>query len=93
MHGRRQGRRLRPGQAALLADLLPRYAIDLGAPLTAATLFAGPVEELRLEIGFGGGEHLAAQAAAHPATGFIGCEPFRNGVVGPSAASRRGAAG
>ena len=33
-----------------------------------------------LEIGFGGGEHLAAQAAAHPEIGFIGCEPFINGV-------------
>jgi tRNA (guanine-N7-)-methyltransferase len=33
-----------------------------------------------LEIGFGGGEHLVAQAAAHPACGFIGVEPFLNGV-------------
>ena len=34
-----------------------------------------------LEIGFGGGEHLAACAMAAPQTGFIGCEPFINGVA------------
>jgi len=34
-----------------------------------------------LEIGFGGGEHLVAQAAAHPQTRFIGVEPFLNGVA------------
>jgi len=44
-------------------------------------LFAPRAESLWLEVGFGGGEHLAAQAAAHPRTGFIGCEPFVNGVV------------
>jgi tRNA (guanine-N7-)-methyltransferase len=40
-----------------------------------------PVDEVWLEIGFGGGEHLAAQAAAHPHHGLIGCEVFENGVV------------
>ena len=81
LHGRRQGRRLRDSQSALLDDLLPRYALDLGSPLDPAALFGVPVDELRLEVGFGGGEHLAAQAAQHPRVGFIGCEPFRNGVV------------
>ncbi|MEE3626251.1 tRNA (guanine(46)-N(7))-methyltransferase TrmB [Nitrospirillum sp. BR 11752] len=32
-------------------------------------------------MGFGGGEHLAEQAAANPDIGFIGCEPFINGVA------------
>ena len=51
---------------------------DLGDP---ASLFMSPKTEVRLEIGFGGGEHLSAEAARHPEIGFIGCEPFRNGVA------------
>lgn len=50
-------------------------------PLDAKTLF-GDDRPLELEIGFGNGEHLAAQAAMRPGHGFIGCEPFLNGVVG-----------
>jgi tRNA (guanine-N7-)-methyltransferase len=54
-------------------------------------LFAPPVEAVWLEVGFGGGEHLAAQAAAHPAIGLIGCEVFENGVAKLLAeAQRRG---
>ena len=34
-----------------------------------------------LEIGFGGGEHLAGLAAAMPDCDFIGAEPFINGVA------------
>ncbi len=49
-------------------------------PLNAARLFGVPCP-LELEIGFGGGEHLAAHAAERPVNGFIGCEPFLNGVV------------
>ncbi len=53
--------------------------------LDAAALFgpgADPARPLWLEIGFGAGEHLAAQAAAHPDVGIVGAEPFLNGVVG-----------
>jgi tRNA (guanine-N7-)-methyltransferase len=50
-------------------------------PLSSASLF-GDARPLELEIGFGGGEHLAGQATMRPGTGFIGCEPFLNGVVG-----------
>lgn len=82
LHGRLQGRKLRPGQAALLGDLLPRYALPPEGPLDPAGLFEVPVDALRLEIGFGAGEHLFAQAEACPDMGFIGCEPFRNGIVG-----------
>ena len=77
--GRRKGKQLRVHQTELMETLLPRVN---------ATLL---VDELRarrdqtrkpwLEIGFGGGEHLAAQAAAHPDIDFIGCEPFVNGVA------------
>lgn len=80
LYGRRQGHKLREGQAALVETLLPRLAVPEG-PLNAATLF-GDDRPLQLEIGFGAGEHLAAQAGAAPDTGFIGCEPFLNGVVG-----------
>jgi tRNA (guanine-N7-)-methyltransferase len=79
LYGRRAGHKLREGQAALVEDLLPRLSVPQG-PLDAAALF-GKACPLELEIGFGGGEHLAAQAAMRPETGFIGCEPFLNGVV------------
>ena len=80
LYGRRQGHKLRAGQATLVEELLPQVAVPPIGPLDAATLF-GNARPLELEIGFGGGEHLAAQAAARPGTGFIGCEPFLNGVV------------
>ncbi len=80
LYGRRQGHKLRAGQAALVEDLLPRISVPEDGPLDARTLF-GDDRPLELEIGFVGGEHLAGQAAARPGTGFIGCEPFLNGVV------------
>jgi tRNA (guanine-N7-)-methyltransferase len=81
--GRRKGHQLKRHQAELMQTLLPRLAVDLAsaAPKNLATLFPIPVDHVRLEIGFGGGEHLAAQAAAHPTIGFIGCEPFLNGMA------------
>jgi tRNA (guanine-N7-)-methyltransferase len=81
--GRRKGHRLRPHQSGLIETLLPALALDLGhpAPVPVGTLFPVPVDQVRLEIGFGGGEHLVAAAAASPATGFIGCEPFVNGMA------------
>ena len=45
------------------------------------TGFGPDLGDVWLEIGFGGGEHLAWQAAANPGTGIIGCEPFINGVA------------
>src|SRR6516164_8843912 len=81
--GRRKGHPLRSHQAALMQTLLPRLALDRTTPAPAdlAALFPHSVERVRLEIGFGGGEHLAAQARAHPNAGFIGCEPFVNGMA------------
>ena len=73
LYGRRRGRKLRPGRAALVAEILPRIEIALPVTLDA--------RETWLEIGFGAGEHLAAQAAAHPDIAFIGCEPFFDGVA------------
>jgi tRNA (guanine-N7-)-methyltransferase len=81
--GRRKGRALRKRQTALIENLLPRLRLDLASPVAdVAALFVPPVREVWLEIGFGGGEHLAWQAARHRDVGFIGCEPFINGVAG-----------
>jgi len=80
LYGRRAGHKLRAVQAELVEELLPRLAVPPG-PLDARTLF-GMDCPLELEIGFGSGEHLAGQAAMRPGTGFVGCEPFLNGVVG-----------
>jgi tRNA (guanine-N7-)-methyltransferase len=81
--GRRKGKALRAGQTRLVDTLLPRLALDLErpAPANLADLFPLPVRETRLEIGFGGGEHLIAQAQANPDCGFIGVEPFLNGMA------------
>jgi tRNA (guanine-N7-)-methyltransferase len=82
-YGRRKGHPLRARQAGLFGSLLPRLALDLTkpAPANLAALFPFRVEAVRLEIGFGGAEHLIAQAKAHPQIGFIGCEPFVNGMA------------
>ncbi len=81
--GRRKGHKLRPHQAQLIDELLPRLALDLGqpAPGDLSTLFPLPVSEVRLEIGFGGGEYMVAQAQERAGTGFIGVEPFVNGMA------------
>jgi tRNA (guanine-N7-)-methyltransferase len=82
-YGRRRGRKLRAGQESRLATLLPALEVALPAEgrLDPASLFPFPIADLWLEVGFGSGEHLAAQAAVHPEVGFIGCEIFRNGVA------------
>ncbi len=85
IYGRRRGRPLRPGRRRLMDTLLPDLEIALpepgSEPLDPAALFAHPVDDIWLEVGFGAGEHLAAQAAARPQIGFVGCEPFINGVA------------
>jgi tRNA (guanine-N7-)-methyltransferase len=81
--GRRRGHRLRPRQADLLESLLPRLALDLTnpAPKDLRTLFPHRVEDVHLEIGFGGGEHLLARAQENTRIGFLGCEPFVNAMA------------
>jgi tRNA (guanine-N7-)-methyltransferase len=81
LYGRRQGHKLRQGQSALVEEMLPRLSVPETGIVDAATLF-GDDRPLHVEIGFGAGEHLAGQASANPDVGFIGCEPFLNGVVG-----------
>lgn len=82
---------MRPGQRDLFASLLPELRIDLPEEgrLDPQRLFPAPPAELWLEIGFGAGEHLAEQAAAHPEVGLLGAEVFENGVVKLLAEVRR----
>jgi tRNA (guanine-N7-)-methyltransferase len=80
LYGRRAGHKLRAGQAALLEQLLPQVEVPEG-PLSSRILF-GDERPLHFEIGFGSGEHLAYRADLLPDHGFIGAEPFLNGVVG-----------
>jgi tRNA (guanine-N7-)-methyltransferase len=81
--GRRHGKAIRPAQAAALESGLARYRIDLTGPVPfdLRSLFGAGVSSVRLEIGFGGGEHLLHEARAYPRTGFIGVEPFVNGMA------------
>ena len=90
--GRRKGHKLRPRQAELIETLLPRLAIDLSrpAPDDLRTLFPVPVTEVALDIGFGGGESMIAQATARPDLGIIGVEPFINGMAKALAAIENG---
>ncbi len=81
--GRRRGKTVSPRQAAALEAGLGRYRLDLAAPPPARLedLFSAPVSEIRLEIGFGAGEHLIHEAARQPSVGFIGVEPFVNSMA------------
>lgn len=80
LYGRVKGHRLRPVQQELVDRLLPAIAVPAEGPVTAAELF-GYDRPLHFEIGFGGGEHMAYRADMLPDHGFIGAEPFLNGVV------------
>jgi tRNA (guanine-N7-)-methyltransferase len=81
--GRRKGHKLRAHQTDLIEHLLPQLALNIASspPADVAGSFDSAPSELRLEIGFGGGEHLVAEAEAFPGTGFIGCEPYVNGMA------------
>jgi tRNA (guanine-N7-)-methyltransferase len=74
-YGRRKGKPLRRHHSGLMTELLPQISVDLKQPL------ANSQAECWLEIGFGGGEHLAHQAALHPDVTIIGAEAFQNGVA------------
>lgn len=80
LYGRVRGHKLRPRQEALLALTLPRLAFPEAAARDPVTAFAQHPAELWLEVGFGGGEHALALAAAHPHAGLIACEVFENGI-------------
>ena len=79
LYGRARGHSLRPRQQLLLDVTLPRLAFDPALAHDPMAAFPG-VSELWLEVGFGGGEHAAAQSGAHPEAGLIACEVFDNGI-------------
>lgn len=80
LYGRSKGKKLRVEQSTLLDNLLPQISVPSEGTLSSQILF-GDDRPLHLEIGFGGGEHLAYRADMLPDHGFIGCEPFLNGVA------------
>ena len=80
LYGRSQGKPLRARQQELVDRLLPQIAVPEEGPVTAQALF-GNDRALHFEIGFGAGEHLADRADMLPDHGFIGAEPFLNGVA------------
>jgi tRNA (guanine-N7-)-methyltransferase len=93
-YGRRKGKTLRPGQREALEHALPRLLVDLSEPPgDLGALFAAPIEAVRLEIGFGAGEHLLHAARSNPRTGIIGVEPFRNSLAKAVVAIEREAIG
>lgn len=79
--GRRKGKGLRQGQAGRIAEALPALRLPEGPIADLTALFPVPVEAIRLEIGFGGGEHLVHRAGESPDVGFVGVEPFVNGMA------------
>lgn len=81
--GRRRGKTVRPAQAAALEAGLEALRLDLSTapPHDLRHLFPMPVRAVRLEIGFGAGEHLLSEARRQPDIGFIGVEPFVNGMA------------
>lgn len=83
LHGRRKGHALKPRQQRLVDTLLPRMRINVeqAAPQPLSGLFDHAPATIIAEIGFGGGEHLAAGAHVRPDAGFIGAEAYLNGVA------------
>jgi tRNA (guanine-N7-)-methyltransferase len=80
--GRSKGKTLRKAQAVVWAEGLSRLKITLDSQqLDPVALFPWSPKAVRLEIGFGGGEHLIHRATENPDTGFIGVEPFVNGMA------------
>ncbi len=80
LYGRSKGKKLRDEQLMLLDSLLPQISVPVEGVVSSQSLF-GDTRPLHFEIGFGGGEHLAYRADILPNHGFIGCEPFVNGVA------------
>ena len=80
LYGRSKGKRLSGDQADLIESLLPQISIADSGELSSRSLF-GDTRPMHFEIGFGGGEHLAYRADMLPDHGFIGCEPYLNGVA------------
>lgn len=83
VYGRRKGKPLKPGRSAVFERVVPaiRVAIPKAGMIRPSALFPARCQKLWIEVGFGAGEHLAANAAGSPDIGIIGCEVFINGVA------------
>jgi len=81
LYGRRKGPKLSAHQQRLLDLLLPQFELKLEAGRDSHSCFPSAVDDVWLEVGFGGGEHLFWQAQHNPNVGLIGAEPYVNGVV------------
>ena len=85
LYGRSIGKPLRQRQQHLIDELLPALAVPQDGPITAASLFdesfCGGERLLHFEIGIGAGEHLITRARTLPDHGFIGAEPYLNGIA------------
>ena len=81
LYGRRKGPKLSAHQQHLLNHLLPTLELRLRADADPLRYFSRSLDDVRLEVGFGGGEHLVWQAQHYPNIGLIGAEPYVNGVV------------
>ena len=90
-YGRRHGKTLRPLQAEAMESGLSLYRLDLTVPppTRSSRAVCGKIDGVRLEIGFGGGEHFCRTPRANPGTGLIGVEPFVNGMAKLMAALAR----
>jgi tRNA (guanine-N7-)-methyltransferase len=81
--GRRLGKSLSNLQKDLLTSLLPKITLEISTSdiINVKALFSPKIKEYVLEIGFGTGEHIAAQAKQNQSFGYLGCEPYINGVA------------
>ena len=80
--GRKRARGLSETQKNNLVHLYETYGIEIPEEeIDPKTLFDAPFEKIYAEVGFGHGEHLILNAVQNPKIGFIGCEPFENGVA------------
>ena len=90
----RAGGRLRPVQAEALAELGPRYVVDVpraDAVRTVSPSFrlepekvfghVGQVRPLIVEVGPGSGEALLAHAAAHPGADYLAVEVWETAIA------------
>jgi tRNA (guanine-N7-)-methyltransferase len=81
LYGRRKGPRLSAHKASLFETLLPKLALNIAARRDPRTYFSTSIKDVWLEVGFGAGEHLLAQARANPDAGLMGAEPYEAGVA------------
>ncbi len=79
--GRRKGKPIKGSRQKLIDELLPRVTLPMAEKIDVTAIFGVKPREVWLEVGFGGGEHVADLAKRYPDVGFIGAEPFMNGVA------------